>query len=690
MGAMLTSSGEYVTTAVDSEAYRRGKKELPPFAPREPSPVKAPSEPIPDELLCPICKELMADAVVTPCCGNSYCDECIRSSLLDSEEHICFTCQQSDVSPDDLSANEALRQAVEHFKNGTCYSEDVGKQQHQAAPPPPRPQLLKTWGSRQQDPLAANMPPATSALPTALDLPAQPATAPPVDAQEIEPEPGLAPAPVVAPAPALEHDSPMHSACQSEPPPPGVTEPVPAVPLDSSAASDSGQQVSQDCTVTVTDHGPPSRPPHASGHQAQPQHTHPGRATRWDRPPRPGGQQPPPYLQTAVPPGPVGPPPILYPPPPLPFPPPCSGPGLYPPPAVGYPPQWVALHPPWVPPGAQLPPGPLPASLSQPPLSKENFSRQRHHHQDKHYGCRRSDPPQSHSRSCPRSPDRYRSRSPVGQKAPLPELPPHELEHQSGEISLRGPERFDRCRKRERKQRNRYSKHHKDPDSHDASLHQVKSRAEDAHNSATVKKDEGKSPTGWTALLETPPPSAWMLPLTHPSLHHDSEPKPDIQGMQDLPPQNGLPLVQHPPSSVDKRKRGGDDQSSTLGPRPGKLRRIDRTGSIPLQRVRFPSERPHLLPVPGSSDTGRADADGEPARPLTDLQEHFVMDVKTRITVLSLETMSRRLQRFYLGCWSCSAVWHLIGENHITCDKSSIFIRPHFQVQPGISTRDLA
>uniref|UniRef100_A0A668A9P2 RBBP6 ligase n=1 Tax=Myripristis murdjan TaxID=586833 RepID=A0A668A9P2_9TELE len=110
MGAMLTSSGEYVTTAVDSEAYRRGKKELPPFAPREPSPVKAPPKPIPDELLCPICKELMADAVVTPCCGNNYCDECIRSSLLDSEEHICFTCRQSDVSPDDLSANEALRQ----------------------------------------------------------------------------------------------------------------------------------------------------------------------------------------------------------------------------------------------------------------------------------------------------------------------------------------------------------------------------------------------------------------------------------------------------------------------------------------------------------------------------------------------------------------------------------------------------
>lgn len=34
----------------------------------------------------------------------------IRTTLLDSEEHICFTCKQSDVSPDNLIANKFLRQ----------------------------------------------------------------------------------------------------------------------------------------------------------------------------------------------------------------------------------------------------------------------------------------------------------------------------------------------------------------------------------------------------------------------------------------------------------------------------------------------------------------------------------------------------------------------------------------------------
>uniref|UniRef100_A0A3Q3JZ25 Retinoblastoma binding protein 6 n=1 Tax=Monopterus albus TaxID=43700 RepID=A0A3Q3JZ25_MONAL len=110
-GAMLTSCGRYAIPAIDAEAYAIGKKERPPFLPQTQS--KAVEEdPIPDELLCPICHDLLNDAVVIPCCGNSYCDECIRTALLDSEEHVCPTCSQSNVSPDTLIANKFLRQHI--------------------------------------------------------------------------------------------------------------------------------------------------------------------------------------------------------------------------------------------------------------------------------------------------------------------------------------------------------------------------------------------------------------------------------------------------------------------------------------------------------------------------------------------------------------------------------------------------
>uniref|UniRef100_A0A3Q0S3F1 CCHC-type domain-containing protein n=1 Tax=Amphilophus citrinellus TaxID=61819 RepID=A0A3Q0S3F1_AMPCI len=74
-GAMLTSTGEYAIPAIDAEAYAQGKKERPPFVPHDQSSSEDDNDPIPDELLCPICNDLMTDAVVIPCCGNSYCDE---------------------------------------------------------------------------------------------------------------------------------------------------------------------------------------------------------------------------------------------------------------------------------------------------------------------------------------------------------------------------------------------------------------------------------------------------------------------------------------------------------------------------------------------------------------------------------------------------------------------------------------
>lgn len=120
-----------------SKAYAVGKKEKPPFVPQE-LPVSKDKDPVPKELLCLICKEMLSDAVVIPCCGNSFCDDCefhlgthalsnqkcadtefvspsgIRTALLDSDQHTCPTCKQSNVSPDTLIANKFLRQVNDH------------------------------------------------------------------------------------------------------------------------------------------------------------------------------------------------------------------------------------------------------------------------------------------------------------------------------------------------------------------------------------------------------------------------------------------------------------------------------------------------------------------------------------------------------------------------------------------------
>ena len=37
--------------------------------------------PPPNDLLCPICKQIYTDAVITPCCHNSFCDHCNETKI---------------------------------------------------------------------------------------------------------------------------------------------------------------------------------------------------------------------------------------------------------------------------------------------------------------------------------------------------------------------------------------------------------------------------------------------------------------------------------------------------------------------------------------------------------------------------------------------------------------------------------
>lgn len=43
-------------------------------------------ETVPPELTCKVCKELVRDAVIIPCCAESFCDEC---ELKDREKIHC-------------------------------------------------------------------------------------------------------------------------------------------------------------------------------------------------------------------------------------------------------------------------------------------------------------------------------------------------------------------------------------------------------------------------------------------------------------------------------------------------------------------------------------------------------------------------------------------------------------------------
>ncbi|CAG2247910.1 RBBP6 [Mytilus edulis] len=138
-GAMSLGGGRFAVPTIDQQAFKKGKKERPPFLPALPE-EKREDVSVPSELTCLLCKDLLTDAVVIPCCGNSYCDECIRNHLVEDDDHKCPTCHEENVSPDKLIINKSLRVSVNNFKNETLYQKPE-KQRSPSPPPPPPPRI---------------------------------------------------------------------------------------------------------------------------------------------------------------------------------------------------------------------------------------------------------------------------------------------------------------------------------------------------------------------------------------------------------------------------------------------------------------------------------------------------------------------------------------------------------------------
>ncbi|KAL3997151.1 DWNN domain family protein [Acanthocheilonema viteae] len=113
--AMLHPSGKYVVPIM----HWKARQKKPEVAKPEPE-----IREIPPELKCPICLQLLRDAVLTTCCGDSFCADCLQQRLLETPNAKCpgTNCFQTAVSADKLVPNLKMRQAVEAFKHGAVHS----------------------------------------------------------------------------------------------------------------------------------------------------------------------------------------------------------------------------------------------------------------------------------------------------------------------------------------------------------------------------------------------------------------------------------------------------------------------------------------------------------------------------------------------------------------------------------------
>ncbi|KAK8584500.1 hypothetical protein V6N13_109889 [Hibiscus sabdariffa] len=80
---------------------------------------------LPPEFHCPLCKEVMKDAVLTSkCCFTSFCDKCIRDHII--SKLVCV-CGASNILADDLLPNKTLRDTINRIlESGNSSAENAG------------------------------------------------------------------------------------------------------------------------------------------------------------------------------------------------------------------------------------------------------------------------------------------------------------------------------------------------------------------------------------------------------------------------------------------------------------------------------------------------------------------------------------------------------------------------------------
>ena len=111
-GVMVDGNGEYVIAQADNESWNK-------YVART-TQVKSDdiyTQPVPEDMSdakCPICHNLMRKAVKTPCCGKSYCEECIQQALLDSDL-VCPGCGTPETLLDALVPNDELQARIDAY-----------------------------------------------------------------------------------------------------------------------------------------------------------------------------------------------------------------------------------------------------------------------------------------------------------------------------------------------------------------------------------------------------------------------------------------------------------------------------------------------------------------------------------------------------------------------------------------------
>jgi protein MPE1 len=106
-GVMLNADGEYVQVLTDTRTWEKFQEKANASKAQAANADATNKELEEKGLVCPIDKRMFVDPVKTPCCGKTYCHDCIENALADGDL-VCPNCSKDGVLIDDLVPDEDM------------------------------------------------------------------------------------------------------------------------------------------------------------------------------------------------------------------------------------------------------------------------------------------------------------------------------------------------------------------------------------------------------------------------------------------------------------------------------------------------------------------------------------------------------------------------------------------------------
>ena len=112
---MVNAEGEYVFAQSDEKAWKRHLEAVKASEAAQKKQQVGDKELQDRGLECPIDKRLFVDPMKTPCCGETYCHDCIENALLENDL-TCPGCETENVSLERLEPDEEVKKKIKDFE----------------------------------------------------------------------------------------------------------------------------------------------------------------------------------------------------------------------------------------------------------------------------------------------------------------------------------------------------------------------------------------------------------------------------------------------------------------------------------------------------------------------------------------------------------------------------------------------